>query len=471
MEGRPAVARVSARRGAPEAGPLRRKAGLLELQRLAGNRAVATLLASVQRACGCGGTCGCGDARESTEEAEPAGASAVSVQMMTVQPTCEHGSGMEHDSLGSPVGAVQRDLLPGPEDLPILHEVGNCDKCPGVPAPPACPSGFCCPMDRTQAQIEAATLGPGLLGAIAAKVNTAVVPIWAMYLAGGTGVQNFSTRFGTEFANDPTTANTTRALAAQLAGGSVPVDVNRLVGLPANPGETADIDLLPGLPASYLSDRQAELESPSGGMDFTTIGSVPGNLAGGVGLDQATCPVGASPSPLADGRGVTAVQGQAIKRVDGGFDVVPRFQFHVADTVDLCPGNCGAASEQRATVPMSRWEASGVVGDVPFTVDFSSPPTGVVLHMPAQSPVGPPTPPTPTGPLPANTTASVLHIRQAPDTSSAIVGRLPRGSRIQVKCQLTGTTVDGNNLWDQIGAGFVSDRFVSWPSADRPPSC
>ena len=61
------------------------------------------------------------------------------------------------------------------------------------------------------------------------------------------------------------------------------------------------------------------------------------------------------------------------------------------DTVDLCPGNCGSSigviNEQLATIPMSRLEASGVAGDVPFTVDFSVAQTAFA--------VGPPAPPVP----------------------------------------------------------------------------
>jgi outer membrane protein OmpA-like peptidoglycan-associated protein len=74
---------------------------------------------------------------------------------------------------------------------------------------------------------------------------------------------------------------------------------------------------------------------------------------------------------------LTDVQATLIRNPNGSITVTPTLHFHVVDTVDLCPGNCGSGpsqgviNEQLATVPMSRLEASGVTGDVPFFVDFT----------------------------------------------------------------------------------------------------
>jgi outer membrane protein OmpA-like peptidoglycan-associated protein len=126
-------------------------------------------------------------------------------------------------------------------------------------------------------------------------------------------------------------------------------------------------------------------------MDFATIGSVPGNLAGGVGKTQTTCSVGATPSPADDARILTDVTGTFVRNPTGSVTVTPTLHFRVIDTVDLCPGNCGSdigvINEQLATIPMSRLEASGVSGDVPFTVDFT-------VAQPAFT-VPPPAPPVP----------------------------------------------------------------------------
>lgn len=43
------------------------------------------------------------------------------------------------------------------------------------------------------------------------------------------------------------------------------------------------------------------------------------------------------------------------------------------DTVDLRAGPCGGTREQIAAVPLSRFEASGISGDVPFIVAFPAP--------------------------------------------------------------------------------------------------
>jgi hypothetical protein len=53
--------------------------------------------------------------------------------------------------------------------------------------------------------------------------------------------------------------------------------------------------------------------------------------------------------------------------------VQPQLTYTVKDTVDLCPGDCGADKERIATIPMSQWEATGISGDVPFFVDFAAP--------------------------------------------------------------------------------------------------
>jgi len=49
----------------------------------------------------------------------------------------------------------------------------------------------------------------------------------------------------------------------------------------------------------------------------------------------------------------------------GSVMVTPRISFVVQDTIDLCPGNCGTKDELQATIPLSRFEASGLTGDVP----------------------------------------------------------------------------------------------------------
>ena len=53
--------------------------------------------------------------------------------------------------------------------------------------------------------------------------------------------------------------------------------------------------------------------------------------------------------------------------------IEPKIVFKIHDTIDLCPGNCGAITEQDATIPLSRFEATGLSGDVPFEIEFPAP--------------------------------------------------------------------------------------------------
>ena len=72
--------------------------------------------------------------------------------------------------------------------------------------------------------------------------------------------------------------------------------------------------------------------------------------------------------------------------------VTPTLHYRVIGTIDLCPCNCasyhvGAINEDLATIPMSRLEASGVAGDVPFTVDFTV--AQASFTVPPPGPAGP----------------------------------------------------------------------------------
>jgi len=52
------------------------------------------------------------------------------------------------------------------------------------------------------------------------------------------------------------------------------------------------------------------------------------------------------------------------------YTVTAGLEIHVSDTVDFCPGQCGAPIEQFITLPMSRLEATGIISDVPFEVYY-----------------------------------------------------------------------------------------------------
>jgi hypothetical protein len=313
-------------------------------------------------------------------------------------------------------------------------------------------------MPRLLAEANRLQLGPLILGGIAAAVNPRVVPLWATHIAGGSGPQNLSSQFGADFTASPTTARVTDDLVAALRA-----------ALLANPpvfppgANTVMIPL-----ATLIASALAAVGDPNdpAHMNFDIPGDIAGNVAGGIGTNQTTHPLGATPSPFNDSRTADGTV-TVTRNPDGSLTAVPSIRFQVRDTIDLCPGDCGTPAEQIATVPLSRWEATGISGDVPIIVDFTAPARSITL--PAPPPPAPPSGPTPAPPVTGTTTASVLRIRQAPDTSAPIVGRYPRGTPITIECQTTGTEVEGNRLWDRTDLGFVSDCFVS--RTTTPPPC
>jgi hypothetical protein len=296
--------------------------------------------------------------------------------------------------------------------------------------PGHCPPVFCTPLPggKLLAGLSRDSLAPILLAGIAAKVNPRVVPLWSQYLFGGAPTQDLSPSFGADFTNSVTTAATTDFLADEVRKGieSTPPSV------PA-PGTGSVILDVPTLIPSAI----AAIGTPGDPheMNFDAIGEIPGNIAGGIGKDQTTCPVGALPSPFDDDRTANG-SAQVTQNPDGSMDVVLAMNCLMHDTIDLCPGDCGAPVEQLATVPMSRFEASGVSGDVPFTVNFPAPPRTFTAR-----PATPPTPPAPTPPAPTPTAST--YTVQSGDTLSAIAAHVYGDPNLWPKIYQTNKAVIG----------------------------
>jgi Domain of unknown function (DUF4157) len=331
----------------------------------------------------------------------------------------------------------------------------------GVPS--GCPPEFCTPYFSTAVASGVRTsMAPVLLAGIAAKVSSRVVPLWSQYLFGGSAPQNLSSQFGRDFTTSATTAATTDFLINAL---KTNLESSPPTFPPGNNQVTVDIP-------SRIGTEIGEIGNPTSAnvMDFNAIGEIPGNIAGGIGKTQLSCPVGAMPSPFDDDR--TAVgTAQVTLLPNNSLAVIPSITYTVKDTIDLCPGNCGASIEQIATVSMSRMEASGISGDVPFTVEFSAPFRSFITRPITPTPPPPPTPPTPPSPVTGEITASVLRIRQAPNTLSSVLGNYPQGATIAILCQTTGENVAGNNIWDRTDRGFISDKYVHRTGTDTPASC
>lgn len=231
-----------------------------------------------------------------------------------------------------------------------------------------CPKNFCSPFsDVSLAKQNLYLTAPFLLAGVAKVVSPRVVPLWKDYLFGGSAPQNLTASFGKDFTASARTLATTNFIVSQL---KLEIKANHKAIMPG-PGPAA-VDLTP-----RMSKTLAAIDDQNNGnaMDFNTIGEIPGNIAGGIGKDQLTNKIGAMPSPFNDAR--SASISATLTRTAKGIKVKPSIAFTVLDTIDLCPGNCGAVTEQDATIVMSRFEATGLSGDVPFRVDFPAPATAL----------------------------------------------------------------------------------------------
>jgi len=262
-------------------------------------------------------------------------------------------------------GVLQRQPLPGG---PILGSGESRDNQKGkawTGAPAACGPDFCRPFSSVNAAWNDRNYKwPFFELGIAYKVSRRVVPLWDRWAYGGSGsVMNLTKDFGADFARSPTTAKTTEFLLNSIKA-------KLTASTPTIPPAASFLKL--DIPTLIPADVNA-INDPSSPnqMNFNVIGDVPGNIAGGIGKDQAATPIGANPSPQNDER--IAKGDVTVFDVGASLAVFPKLSYTVKDTIDLCPGNCGAKQEQRATIPMSRWEATGISGDVPFTVDFLAP--------------------------------------------------------------------------------------------------
>jgi hypothetical protein len=258
-----------------------------------------------------------------------------------------------------------------PADDPRVHPAGA-PKAKHCAIPSHCPSSFCEPYESESfARKQLIDMTPGLLLGIRLAVDARVVPLWRTYLGGGSAPRDLSADFGDDFAKSKTTANTTgflvKALKAKLAASP-----------PAFPAGEAFMTIPL---SSLIASEIAEINKPGGKheMNFNYPKEIAGNLAGGIGADETSCPAGAKPSPFNDERLAAGVVKLTKTPLGSSVWAQPEIEYTVKDTIDLCPGDCGTTREQLATVPLSQFEATGIAGDVPFTVKFSASPPGFFI--------------------------------------------------------------------------------------------
>ncbi|HEY5957196.1 MAG TPA: SH3 domain-containing protein, partial [Polyangiaceae bacterium] len=309
---------------------------------------------------------------------------------------------------------------------------------------------------KAYALANLAWAGPLMLAGIAAKVNPRVVPLWARYIAGGSSPTDLTASFGKDFTASPTTTDTTQYLIGELRR-DVAANLTSLLG----GANAATVNFTPRLSAALAAiDDPNQPEQ----MNFNIPSDIAGNVAGGIGKDETTFKIGAQPSPFDDSR-EAEIKATLLRRADGSVEVTPHIAFTVKDTIDLCPGDCGTAKEQVATVPLSRFEATGVSGDVPLIVRFPAPAAELTPFV-----VPAPAPPAPaTVPVTGTVKAFQLNIRARPSTSAAVLGQYRMGEVITLSCQSGG--IGGATLWYKTNRGFVSARYVTLAAASTLPKC
>lgn len=361
---------------------------------------------------------------------------------------------------------VRRDLSDDAQKLAELYAIRKLADLADKPAGPHsgftgeshCHPKFCQPFaDSADAAEDLLWAGPLILAGIAKKISSRLVPLWYVYLQGGSSSQlDLTKNFGPDFTNSPTTAKATQFVVEEL---QKDISANHATLMGGSTVITLDFTARFASTIKRLEDSNFDKS-----LNFNVIADIAGNIAGGIGKDQNSIQLGAKPNRENDSREATFIA-KLVRNADGSITITPRITYTVKDTIDLCPGNCGEPREQTATVPLSRFEATGLTGDVPIKIQFDAPAAGVTPMR-----IVPPPPPHVAVPVPGVVSTS-LRIRSAPDTSSATVGSYSSGMPIIVLCQSTGSVVKGSNVWYKTNLGFVSSSYVSLFGWGIPDVC
>jgi hypothetical protein len=335
--------------------------------------------------------------------------------------------------------------------------------------PSWCPAGFCSPFpSEERARYELAKNRGWLLAGIGMFVDSRVVSLWETYLNGGSAPKDLTSQFGADFA----ASATTRARSVFLTWAIRKALVRSLPEFPAT-GNHVEVQL-----SSLIPTAIAALGTPGDvdEMNFDVIGEVAGNIAGGIGKDQTTCSVGARPSPFNDDRSASGTVALDYDPASNAVRVTSNVTFLVQDTIDLCPGDCGALREQIATIPLSQYEATGIAGDVPFTVRFAAnipqftiPLTSPLKRASAPTPLKPPTL--------AEEICTVARGARMLVHPGNVNMALPEGSRVKVLSRGSATTLgDGTpTVWVRIQlldgtnrTALIQQRFLNACATGTP---
>jgi Domain of unknown function (DUF4157) len=210
-----------------------------------------------------------------------------------------------------------------------------------------------------------------LAGAVAAAAGSPVaLRLYFKFIYGGSSSVENVNDGAADFTGHATSAFVTTMLLNDVLAGIIANRDMIYSGFAASPGAHMDV------PVDPRAQRDVDDQSSAYALNFCGL-NLPGVIAGGVGKTQATDRRGADTSAAqndsrnvnGDFRVTATIQSPARLTMH----VAPRLTYHVVDTVDFCPGNPGGFFAEFLTLPMSRWEASGISGDVTFELDFPAP--------------------------------------------------------------------------------------------------
>jgi outer membrane protein OmpA-like peptidoglycan-associated protein len=239
---------------------------------------------------------------------------------------------------------------------------------PSCAVNPSCPDDYCLPFPtRQQALDDRASNAESVLSRIATASSHAE-PLFRKYVFSPGPAGDISAEYGPYFSSSMATR-----YASEEIHPLVEADIkSHPPAFPAD-GSWATVDYETDASRDALKQKFNQLANDD--LVFTDPFEVPGLIAGGVGKDQGFCNVGANTSGAQEDSRSARVSAQVFKNPDGTMVINPIVYYTVVDTVDFCPGNCGGFFAQNLghTIEMSRWEASGISGDVPFTVKFQGP--------------------------------------------------------------------------------------------------
>ncbi|HEY2858182.1 MAG TPA: DUF4157 domain-containing protein [Terracidiphilus sp.] len=258
-----------------------------------------------------------------------------------------------------PNAAPSQDPTPQPQPQPQDQPPADMATAAACARNPDCPPIYCQPFTTQAAAIaDRAANAPTVLSRIG-QANGRAVPLFNRFVWNPGPAGDISGEFGLDFERSLTTRAMTERIRSMLQ------DAFRSSPPTFTPGnDFVDVDIFTVL------DRNAVTAMLESEMIFNDPFTIPGLFAGGTGKTQESCKVGKNTEgAINDARSVVGTV-NVIRNNDGTLLLTPNLTFTVVDTIDFCPGNCGGSLAQVLTVPLSRWEASFISGDVPFRVIF-----------------------------------------------------------------------------------------------------